>query len=68
MDYWMGLRTMAINGLYWKSRTKATGRFVLAAGCHAVSGKYISNKNKKQDTTQHNITAPTDVFELTIHS
>jgi len=42
MNYWMGIRTMAINELCWKSRTKATGRFVLAAGCPAASGKYNS--------------------------
>jgi hypothetical protein len=54
MDYWLVLRTMAINGLCWKSRTKATDRFVLAAECPAVNGKYISYLNKKQNRTQHN--------------
>jgi hypothetical protein len=69
MDYWMGLKTMAINGLCWKRRTKSTGRFVLAAGWPAVNGKYISYLNKKQHRTRHNLTAPTeDVFELTTHS
>jgi len=48
---------------------KVTGRFVLAAGCPAVNGKYISYLNKKQNRTQHNLTAPTeDVFELTTRS
>jgi hypothetical protein len=69
MDYWMELRTVAVNGLCWKSRTKVTDRFVLAAGCPAVNGKYISYVNKKQNRTQHNLTAPTeDVFELMTHS
>lgn len=60
---------MAINGLCWISRIKATGRFVLAAGCPAVNGKYISYLNKEQNRTRHNLTAPTeDVSELTTHS
>jgi len=41
MDYWMGLRTVARNGLCWKSRMNPTDRFVLAAECPVVNGKYI---------------------------